>query len=477
MKHAIFIFLSLFFAVAQAQTEPSNQPSSLNFSGIKTYRTNVSFTGSSANGYLVVTSKLPISFSPVDNINYIKGEVIGDIKVVANGNGTFVSLKNLLQNNTYYVAVYAYNSSGSNINYKSDNPLSSSFTTTSASYGTYYNSIDFTASDVILQLTNKIQAHTSIDYAQFDETIIADFFETDTVIAGLGRKYVNCQYSNEKRIYDGTFAFTNPAPSYSREHRMAFSWINFQGITRGEFELTPEGNDIHSLDLVQNEVNSARSNYPFGNVTSNPWADSYLDFIKGRDVNNEIVAEPRSDRKGDIARAMFYMMLTYNGKYGENWGLNNLLSDANLQDIQVLLDWHYQDLPDDFEKTRHEYVAEKQANRNPFIDFPQLVDCIDFTNMSKKAACNVIIEVGISASPVFNYGNFVYPNPSNGTLYIQEIDSETITSVKMFNYSGQELSDISRKKNIIYLDSYSKGLYIIEIQTTNGNYMSKIHLK
>ncbi|MCB9255785.1 MAG: endonuclease [Chitinophagales bacterium] len=477
MKYAFFILFCLISFVSFSQTEPSNQPSALNFSGLKTYRTNVSFTSSSADGYLVVASQTPISFSPVDNVNYIKGEVVGAIKVVAVGNGTFVSLKNLLQNNTYYVAVYAYNTSGFNINYKSDNPLSSSFTTPSASYGNYYNGIDFTAGNVIEQLTNKIQAHTSIEYAQFDETIVADFYETDTVIGGVGRKYVNCQYSNEKRLYDGTFAYTNPAPSYSREHRMAFSWINFQGITRAEFELTPEGNDIHSLDLVQNDVNSARSNYPFGIVTSNPWADSYLEFIKGRDVNNDIVAEPRSDRKGDIARAVFYMMLAYNGKYGENWGLDNLLSDANLQDIQVLLDWHYQDLPDDFEKTRHQYVAEKQLNRNPFIDFPQLVDCIDFTNLTKKAACNVIIEVGIKESPIMNYGNFVYPNPSNGTLYIQDLDSESIIAVKMFDYSGKELKDLSRIKNVIYLDSFSKGLYLIEIQTTNGNYMSKIHLK
>lgn len=472
----LFSVFTLFisFQLAFGQTEPATQPTDLNFSGIKPYRASVSFTSAGADGHLVVISKNPITFSPVDNTTYLKGQRIGDVKVGSVGTGTFTFFKNLFQDNTYYVAVYAFNEQGANINYKSDSPLTGSVTTAGVNYGNYYNSIDFSATNVVNQLTDLIQPHTQIPYGQFDETIVADFFETDTIVAGVSQKYVTCQYSNEHRLYTGTFAFTNPPPGYSREHRMAFSWINFQNITRSDFEDTDEGCDVHSLDLVQNDVNSTRSNEPFGEVV-NVWANSYLDFKIGTDNTNLLVAEPKEDIKGDVARAMFYMMLCYNGKYGQNWGLDNLLSSAQDQDIQVLLDWHYNDLPDDFEKTRHEYVWEKQGNRNPFVDFPQLADCIDFTDMTKRANCDV--NVGIATRVKNEFGTFVYPNPTTGTLFMTGVKAKDIDTIHIFNMIGVEQTRYSVEEDSINVSNLAKGIYILSIETKKKNYISKFQLK
>lgn len=474
LRFFTFLFALLSIGLSFGQTEPTTQPNTLNFSGIRTYRASASFSSAGADGHLVVISKNPITFSPVDNTNYLKGQHIGDVKVGSVGGGTFTFFKNLFQDNTYYVAVYAFNEQGVNINYKSDSPLTGSVTTSSINYGNYYNSIDFNASTLVDDLTNLIQPHTQITYGQFDENIVADLFETDTVVGGTAQKYVTCQYSNEHRLYTGTFAFTNPPPGYSREHRMAFSWINFQGITRADFEDTDEGCDVHSLDLVQNQVNSSRSNEPFGEV-DNAWANSYLDFKIGTDVNSLLVAEPKEDIKGDVARAMFYMMLAYNGKYGENWGLDNLLTAAQDQDIQVLLDWHYNDLPGDFEKTRHEYVAEKQGNRNPFVDFPQLVDCIDFTDVTKRANCDV--NVGISSRANNEFGTFVYPNPSYGMLYMQNLKAKDVKKIYIFNLIGVEQEQYTLDADSINVENLDKGIYILSIQTKKKNYISKFQLK
>lgn len=467
-------FLTCSFGLSLAQSEPATQASNLNFSGLRAYRASVSFTSAGADGHLVVISKNPINFSPVDNTFYLKGQVINGVKVGSVGGGTFTFFKNLFQNNTYYVAVYAYNEQGGNINYKSDSPLSGQLTTLGVNFGNYYNNLDFSSANVVNDLTNLIQAHTQITYGQFDENIVADFFETDTVLSGSSQKYVTCQYSNEKRLYTGTFAFVNPPPGYSREHRMAFSWINFQGITRSDFEDTDEGCDVHALDLVQNDVNSSRSNEPFG-VVENAWANSYLEFKVGTNANSLLVAEPKDDVKGDVARAMFYVMLAYNGKYGENWGLDNLLSAAQDQDLQVLLDWHYNDLPDDFEKTRHEYVFEKQGNRNPFIDFPQLVDCIDFTDVTKRANCDV--NVGITSRDKNEFGTFIYPNPSFGTLYMQNLKAKDVEEVHIFNMLGEEQYQYILEEDSISIKDLAKGIYILSIETKKKNYISKFQLK
>lgn len=474
LKYNLLFTLVCIASFAFAQTEPASQPTNLNFSGIKAYRASASFTSSGSDGHLVLISKDPINFSPVDNTEYKRGQVINGAKVASIGSGTFTFFKNLYQNNTYNIAVYAFNEQGNNINYKSDNPLTGSVTTSAADYGNYYNGLDFNNANIIGSLTNLIQPHTQITYGQFDETIVADFFETDTVVAGIEQKYVTCQYSNEKRLYTGTFAFTTPQPGYSREHRMAFSWVNFQGISRSDFEETDEGCDVHSLDLVQGDVNSNRSNEPFGDV-DNVWANSYLDFKIGTDVNGLLVAEPKEDVKGDVARALFYMMLAYNGKYGQNWGLNNLIGAAQDQDIQTLLDWHYNDLPDDFEKTRHEYVFEKQGNRNPLIDFPQLVDCIDFTNMTKKANCDV--NVGITSRANNEFGTFIYPNPSTGILYMTDLKAKDVKNVRIFSILGVEQMDYTMESDSINVQNLDKGIYIISIESKKKNYISKFQLK
>lgn len=474
IKQSLLLVLALISGWAMAQTEPVTQPSNLNFSSIRTYRVSVSFSSAGADGHLMVVSKDPITFVPVDNTFYLKGQNVSGAKVVSVGAGTFTFFKNLLQNNNYNVAVFAYNEQGFNINYKSDNPLAGSVTTATANFGNYYNGIDFNSSNLVSSLTSLIQPHTSIDYSQFDENIVANFYETDTIVGGVTKKYIICQYSGERKVYTGTFSYQGSAPYYSREHRVAKSWYDFSGLG-SSITGVPEGNDIHALELVQNDVNTARSNNPFGEVTGNPWSNSYLEFIIGKDARNILVVEPMENRKGDVARAHFYMMLAYNGKYGQNWGLDNMLTLSQSQEYQVLLDWHYNDPPDDFEKTRHEYVYEIQGNRNPLIDFPQLVDCIDFRDVSKQASCDV--NVGIAQNLANQYGTFIYPNPSTGILHMQDVKARDVQSIHIFNMLGVEQNNFSLENDSINVEKLNKGLYIISIETKSKNYISKFQLK
>jgi hypothetical protein len=152
------------------------------------------------------------------------------------------------------------------------------------------------------------------------------------------------------------------------------SWPNDQATGK---EL-PEYNDLHNLfPAEQNLANGKRSNYPFGEIVGTPTYVSPTGMGKlGKDAGNNTVYEPADFQKGEVARALFYMVTAYNGINGKVWTL------PSGQNQDVLKKWHFQDLPDAFERARHELIYDLQGNRNPFIDSPNFACRINFSNMS-----------------------------------------------------------------------------------------------
>lgn len=459
-----FVMLSAF---AQLAPEPTAQPTNLRKDSYdKAWVFDIKFDPApNVGGYLVLRSTEPIVATPLDGVAYGKGEGLGNAKVFSFSASSVVRVEEVGANTEYYFAIYAYNINGtsaSSINYLQANPLTGTLRSAPNNYGSYYSGIDFSGSNVIIDLKNLINPHTKIEYADFTATIVREFHERDTVD---GKHVINCQYSNEYVVYSGNFGLGTYG--YSREHRMAFSWINFAGLNRADFELTPEGCDVHALELVNNdEVNFRRSNHPFGKAISSVY--TYFEFKQGKDARNKDVAEVWNARKGDVARALFYMMICYNGKYGQNWGLANLLSDSDIQELQELVDMHYNDPPDAFEQARHEYVFSKQGNRNPFIDFPNLVDCIDFNDLTLKGNCAQFVGI----SQVEQQTKFMlYPQPASSLLNIAfEAPATEGAQLMIFDLSG-------RLVNSVYYDLVAGGQNI-QYNTTElmpGYYVFSLH--
>jgi hypothetical protein len=458
-----FVMMSAF---AQLASEPAAQPTNLRKDAYdKAWTFDVKFDPAAADGYLVLRSTEPIVANPLDGVAYTKGEGLGNAKVFSLGSSSVIRIKEATAGTDYYFAVYAYNITSttvSTINYLQTNPLTATIRNADNNYGGYYNGIDFSSSNVIVDLKNLINPHTKVEYADFTSTIVREFHERDT---SNNRRVINCQYSNEYILYSGNFGLGTYG--YSREHRMAFSWINFAGLQRSDFELEPEGCDIHALELVNNnDVNFRRSNYPFGDAVSSVY--SYFEFKQGKDTRNKDVAEVWGARKGDVARALFYMMVCYNGKYGRNWGLSNLLSDSDYQDLQKLIDMHYADLPDAFEKARHEYVYSKQGNRNPFIDFPNLVDCIDFSDLTLKGNCSQYVGI----TQIREQTKFMlYPQPTADLLNISfDAPVTEVAELTVFDLSGKRVAT----SNV----SIVAGSQSIQLSTTElvpGYYLFSLH--
>lgn len=141
--------------------------------------------------------------------------------------------------------------------------------------------------------------------------------------------------------------------------------------------------DIMHLMPVNSTVNSRRSNHPYAEVSSESWSNSRSKVgspKNGQGGGASTVFEPDDEYKGDLARTYFYMVTCYQNL---SWQGNGLLTAANgtyptLQDwaIDMLLDWHRNDPVSPKELDRNEAVYEHQGNRNPFIDYPDMVEYI-----------------------------------------------------------------------------------------------------
>ncbi|NEZ03924.1 hypothetical protein G4Y73_07140 [Wenzhouxiangella sp. XN201] len=191
---------------------------------------------------------------------------------------------------------------------------------------------------------------------------------------------------------------------YNREH----SWPKSYGFPNDGSSNYPY-TDTHHLFIADSGYNSSRSNKPFDTCSSS-CSEKTTENNNGRggegggypgDSNwttGSYTAgtwEVWAGRRGDIARAMMYMDVRYEGgTHGitgvvepdlvltddralmdaSNTGSNELVAYMGL--LSVLLQWHDEDPVDLIEFQRNEAIASFQGNRNPFIDHPEWVDCV-----------------------------------------------------------------------------------------------------
>lgn len=243
--------------------------------------------------------------------------------------------------------------------------------------GTYYNSLSISLPSFIADLENRIRSpYTRISYDTFDETNVANFASRNN---GNGTRSVFCVYTGYEYIYTGTFTWG----VMSREHTFAHSWMpTFPSTSNDQYS-----DQYHLFPSHQNNANGRRSNHPFGIVANVTY--QFMDGKVGTNTAGQIVYEPRDSHKGDVARALYYMMVRYDGTSGNTWNFQSLnnstlpsLSESP-QDTTILKMWNLQDPPDKWEVDRNNYIQSIQQNRNPFVDHPEYASYIRFYNLSK----------------------------------------------------------------------------------------------
>jgi endonuclease I len=147
---------------------------------------------------------------------------------------------------------------------------------------------------------------------------------------------------------------------------------------QGQFDrLEPMKSDLHHIFPSDVSSNSSRSSYDYGMNTVPTSQNSQL----GRSTigRGQTVYQVRPERRGDVARAHFYMVARYGSDELElefDDDVQSLNGCINDDEELVLRQWHEDDPVDDLERTRNNRIEAFQGNRNPFIDRPELVAAI-----------------------------------------------------------------------------------------------------
>lgn len=137
--------------------------------------------------------------------------------------------------------------------------------------------------------------------------------------------------------------------------------------------------DIHNLYAADSEVNRLRGNLYFDESDTSNTGYTFPAAFNATNCSYDSNSwEPPPRSKGNVARAVFYMAVRYDGNDPDTQDLqiSDLPSTTNSMGmLSTLLLWHAIDPPDDWEKTRNELIYSKyQHNRNPFVDRPEWVE-------------------------------------------------------------------------------------------------------
>ncbi len=198
-------------------------------------------------------------------------------------------------------------------------------------------------------------------------------------------------YKNESLPY-----FGGGNQAYNREH----TWPQSRGFSSGDMGANNAARtDAHHLMMSDAGYNSNRGNKYYDDCDAScteATTDAYNGIGGGSGTfpgNSNwfdgTVYQVWNERKGDVARAMFYLDVRYEGDQidPDSSPLQNepdlvLVEDpdasggATMGRLSTLLQWHFDDPVDQTEMIRNNVVFGFQQNRNPFVDHPEWVACI-----------------------------------------------------------------------------------------------------
>lgn len=156
------------------------------------------------------------------------------------------------------------------------------------------------------------------------------------------------------------FYFTNVRDLAARHDQInvEHTWPQSRFNTRINKDM--QKTDLHHLYPTESQANSIRGNHIFGEAPSTN-SDQPLCNTSQIHHGRSIVFTPPAQHKGNVARSLFYFSVKYD-------------LPISAEEEKVLREWHAQDPVDSEEEERHDKIAAIQLTRNPFIDYPEMVD-------------------------------------------------------------------------------------------------------
>jgi endonuclease I len=230
--------------------------------------------------------------------------------------------------------------------------------------GYYLSAEGFEGATLKARLREIIDDHTIVAYADL-VPVLRDLWEDP-------------QDATKIALVYGSAPALKNATTWNREHL----WPRSRGVNPSTApDGGPDDSDLFHVVPADANVNSARSNLYFDHSRLEDGGFKEPAHIEAplcsRDANSW---QPPPMERGDIARALFYMAVRYDGSEPGTADLELLTvapTDAQMANLATLLAWHAEDPPDAAEQARNDRIfTTYQHNRNPFIDRPEWVAAI-----------------------------------------------------------------------------------------------------
>ena len=298
------------------------------------------------------------------------------------------------------------------------------------------------------ELHNLLKNHTRLPYGSRDYNQIACtwtvFKKSDVRPNGK----VWDMYSNN------SYNFSNGAGAtkgMNIEHSVPKSWWGdaydetATPLTRFKYD---GSYDLHHLTPSDAAANTAKSNYPLGEVDS-PLFDNGVTKVGTGQANGRAtnLFEPADEYKGDFARMYLYFVTCYQDYSWKSSALSMFAQNSsptlNAYGQSLLLKWHRQDPVSQKEIDRNNAVYSFQGNRNPFIDYPNMVEYIwgDSTNYEFSFSGQSTSAPSISISnDKIEFGYIGTETSKDKEIYIKGNNLTTDITAKLLNNDSGDFS-------------------------------------
>ena len=264
----------------------------------------------------------------------------------------------------------------------------------------YYNDVNGKkGADNIL---NALQTCISRNYNEISyKGLEPHYLNTDFYSDTLWDVYSTCRF-----VYDdANKAQSIVCDGWNKEHVCCQSWLGSGPMVSDMFNVYP----------TDARVNNLRSNYPYGVVGTNKgFSGDPNHHALGKLGNSSKTGysgtcyEPDDRYKGDLARTFFYMVARYRDKILNSGNGSSMFTSnpTNLTSysLSFLLDWHRNDPVSEKEIDRNQGVYGEQNNRNPFIDYPDLVEYIWGDKVGQTVDLSSMTPTCESITQVTKYG-------------------------------------------------------------------------
>jgi deoxyribonuclease I len=195
--------------------------------------------------------------------------------------------------------------------------------------------------------------HTSVGYDGARKIMFGELF----IKKDGGGTFVQDVYCG-KKFY---FRHLNEVGGMHTEVNIEHTWP--QSKFNGNFDKNMQKSDMHHLYLTDSMANNRRANHEFGEIGDRHDELNVQNCAPSRlgEISGHFVFTPPKAHRGNVARSLFYFAVRYKIFIGP-------------AEEMILRQWHTMDPVDAEEIARHELIAKYQKVRNPFVDFPQLVE-------------------------------------------------------------------------------------------------------